>query len=313
MGSIRGAADSLAITAPALNKRILALEDELGVAIFERLPHGVRPTTAGELLLHYIRTQLSELDRLHSQIADLSGIRRGQVSIASSQAPLSFLLPEQVARYRGEHPGVNFTLHLHDRTTAGEALVDRSADLAVVFEPAPSPDFHALLSVPQRVHAVMSANHPLAAAQELRLRDCLDYPTAVPSDPHGVRLLLDRALAGSSRRLEPVIESDSFEFLRQSVRDGELVTFQVPVGLANEVPTRIAVGGRRRRDPSSALVARVLAERDVPPGTLCLGQLRGRSLPVAAARFAETLGRVITERYGPVASAGQTWPPVPRS
>ena len=329
VGSIRGAADSLAITGSALNRRILALEEELGVAIFERLPHGVRPSTAGELLLQHIRTQFSDIERLRSQIADLSGVRRGHVAIASSQAPLSYLLPEQVAGYRAEYPGVSFALQLRDRTAAAQALLDHSADLAIAFEPAPSPDFHPLLNVRQRVHAVMSATHPLAAETELRLRDCLACPIAVPAAPHGVRHLLEAALAGSSRRLEPVIESDSFEFLSRSVRDGELITFQIPVGLADGVPTsvgadlgsdagaapaaadaapRSAVGARRvptRRDEDAGaaatvppgLVARPLAERDVPAGTLSFGQLRGRTLPVAAARFAESLSRVLAERY----------------
>jgi len=298
VGSIRGAAESLAITASALNRRILALEDDLGVAIFERLPQGVRPTTAGELLLQHIRTQFSDLDRLHSQIADLSGIRRGRVVIASSQAPLSYLLPEQVALYRHAHPGVNFELQLRDRTCASAALIDHSADLAVVFEPAPSADFHPLMSVPQRIHAVMSATHPLATGQTLRLRDCLTFPLAVPSDPHGVRLLLETALALTSRRLEPAVESDSFEFLRHSLRDGELITFQIPVGLADDVSMDGVAGGVAPSACSSDLTARPLAERDVPPGLLSLGQLRGRTLPVAAARFAQRLSLVLEERYG---------------
>ncbi len=74
-GSIRGAAESLAITSTALNRRILALEEELGVPVFERLPHGVRLSSAGEILIHHIRNQISDMERVRSQIADLSGVR----------------------------------------------------------------------------------------------------------------------------------------------------------------------------------------------------------------------------------------------
>lgn len=49
-GSFRKAADKMAITSTALNRRILALEQELGVSLFERLPHGVKPTVAGDTL-----------------------------------------------------------------------------------------------------------------------------------------------------------------------------------------------------------------------------------------------------------------------
>ena len=80
-GSIRRAAETLAITSTALNRRILALEEELGAPIFERLPHGVRLSTAGELLIRHIRDQLSDIERVKSQIADLSGVRRGRALI----------------------------------------------------------------------------------------------------------------------------------------------------------------------------------------------------------------------------------------
>jgi len=74
-GSIRSAAETLAITPSALNRRILALEDELCVLIFERLPPGVRLSTAGEVLMQHIRMQSSDMVRVTSPIAHLTGVR----------------------------------------------------------------------------------------------------------------------------------------------------------------------------------------------------------------------------------------------
>ena len=91
-GSIRRAAQTLAITSTALNRRILAMEEELGVPIFEGLPRGVRLSTAGELLIQHIRSQMADMERVQSQIADLSGARRGHVSIVCGQALLPCLL-----------------------------------------------------------------------------------------------------------------------------------------------------------------------------------------------------------------------------
>lgn len=59
--SIRGTAETLNITPSALNRRILALEEEPGVPIFERLPHGVRVSTAGEALIHHVGSQMSDM------------------------------------------------------------------------------------------------------------------------------------------------------------------------------------------------------------------------------------------------------------
>ena len=90
-GSIRQAAEQLAITPSALNRRVIALEHELGVEIFERLGRGVRLSPAGELLVDAMRKHLAEAEALKSRIADLSGLRRGHVSIACSQAVFCLL------------------------------------------------------------------------------------------------------------------------------------------------------------------------------------------------------------------------------
>ena len=58
-GSIRKAADALNIASSALNRQILDLEMDLGAPLFERLPRGVRVTSAGEAFLVYARLVIS--------------------------------------------------------------------------------------------------------------------------------------------------------------------------------------------------------------------------------------------------------------
>tara|TARA_S200000501_G_scaffold347858_1_gene362588 strand:- start:481 stop:1389 length:909 start_codon:yes stop_codon:yes gene_type:complete len=275
-GSIRKAAGTLAITSTALNRRILALEDELGVPIFERMARGVRLTTAGEILIHHVRGQLTDMERVKSQIADLSGERRGHVSIACSQALLPYLLPEQIAIYRGKNPGVTFGVLLRDRAAAEQALVDFSADLVLVFEPVRLLEFQNLLSIRQPLHAVMAAAHPLAQQQSVRLRECLRYPVVLPTENFGVRHLLEAAVRRTSLTLNPVVVSDSFEFLRNHAVAENVVAFQIPIGLP-------------ALDEQAGVVSRVVDRRDVPSGLLYFGQLRGRTLPVASARFAQQM------------------------
>lgn len=282
-GSIRKAAEQLAITSTALNRRLLALEEELGAPVFERLPRGVRLSTAGELLIQHIRAQIADVDKLKSQIADLAGERRGHVAVACSQALLPYVLPEQIARYRASHPAVTFGVHLRDRAAAEQALVDHEADIAVVFEPVRLSEVQVLSTVPQTVCAVMAADHPLARHDTLRLRHLIDYPLGLPTARYGVRHLIDLALQRSSVHLTVVVESDSFEFLRRYPAREHLVTFQIPSGL----PTLDGVDG---------IVTRPLDSRDVPAGMLYLCQLRGRTLPVAAAKFAVQLEKTLLER-----------------
>lgn len=284
-GSIRKAAEGLAITSTALNRRLLALEEELGVPVFERRPRGVRLSTAGELLIHHLRGQAADFEKFKGQIADLRGERRGHVSIACSQAFLPYFLPRQIGQYRRDHPGVTFGARVRDRAAAEAALVDLTADLALVFEPVRLSEVQMLATARQSIHAVMAADHPLAGRETVRLRDCAGFAVALPTAAYGVRHLIDLALRRSNIALQVAIEADSFDFLRHYPREEPVLSFQIPIGLPEDrVPGSLLADG---------LISRPVDGRDMPEGRLYLCQLRNRALPVAAAKFAAQLERAM--------------------
>lgn len=274
-GSIRRAAEDVNLTASALNRRIQNFEQEFGWPIFERLPRGMRLNPAGELLMQHIKLQRSEMARVQSQVADLSGERRGHVSIACSQALLPYFLPEEIATYRKDHPGVTFSVNVRDRVQAETDLAAFDSDIALVFEPVHMVDFEILYELPQRVHAVFRADSALAKKSELRLRDCVSKKIVLPSAPFGVRHLLEMAATRRMQSLNPVVETESFELIRHYVLEENAVGFQIPIGLK---PAR-----------QDGVAHAPLSEKDVPAGRLLLGQMKGRTLPMAPAKFARQL------------------------
>lgn len=282
-GSIRRAAEELAITPSALNRRIQAFEEELGEKVFERLPQGVRLNPAGELLLNSARRQMAEIERLRSQIADLSGMRRGHVAVACSQALAPYFLPEQVMLYNASFPQVTFDIQVHDRGSSEHALVDYEADFALTFGNVRLPEIEIVAQAEQVLNVVVARDHPLARADQVRLRDCLRYPLALPTSAFGGRQMLDAAVARSSVPRRILVESDSFEFLKGVVACSQAVMVQIPIG----TPT----------DPDDRIVSRPLDARDVPHGVLSVLQLRGRTLPVAAARFMDQIVRALEARF----------------
>lgn len=284
-GSIRKAAEDTNITASALNRRIKSFEDEFGSEIFERLPRGMRLNPAGELLMQHIRAQRNDMQRVQSQVADLSGERRGHVSIACSQALLPYFLPREIARYRADHPGVTFSINVRDRVQAEQDLASFSSDIALVFEPVHLVDFEVLYVLPQPVHAVMRADSGLVGQSSVRLRDLTGQKLVVPARPFGVRHLLDLSYKRKAMSLTPDVETESFELIRHYVVHENAVGFQIPIGLDTTRQSGIA------HIPMSV--------RDVDAGQLFLGQMKGRALPVASARFAMQLMAALAENATP--------------
>jgi DNA-binding transcriptional LysR family regulator len=287
-GSIRKAAENLAITPSALNRRILALEEELGVDIFDRLGRGVRLSTAGELMVDMMRKHLAQTKVLSSRIADLSGLRRGHVSVACSQAVLPYFLPSQIKLYQAQHPQVTFNVIIRDGEAAQEALLSYVADIAIVFEPLTSADFQTICAVEQPIHALMSRDHPLARRDAVRLSDCLAHPLALPGRSYAVRRILDSYADRLPARLEPSLEAESYVLLRNFVADSDAIAFELAIGLP---PEKLGEG----------LVSRPLKVPRSAFGSLYLAQLRERTLPVASARFARQLAQALQETWGDAA------------
>jgi DNA-binding transcriptional LysR family regulator len=126
----------------------------------------------------------------------------------------------------------------------------------------------------------MHVEHPLARAGRggVRLRECAEWPLALPDRDTGGRQMLERFLVRSSVRLRPVIESNSFEFLRSCLDDRETLSFQIAIG---------ALSGR------PDLAARVVDDAGFPRGDLVLAHLAGRQLPPIAHAFAEAVGKAM--------------------
>lgn len=285
VGSIRKAAEQLAITSTALNRQILAMEEELGVPIFDRLPTGVRLSTAGELLVHHARKQISDLARVKSQISDLAGERRGHVSIVCGQAMMIAFIPEMIQQYRAKHPGVSFEVRVCNRSDYQAALNNYSADIAVVFEPIMDTSFQHAIDVPQRLYAVFEAPHELEQHEELRLRDCISYPLALPTRQNSIRYILETTAIRLQRKLDVVIESDNHSLLRQCLANHHTLGFQISIGLP-------------KQQDKDRLVSVPIVEKDIKMGRLYAGQRKDRTLPVAAARFLEQICQSLAEHYG---------------
>src|SRR3954466_12622200 len=109
-GSFSKAADELYLAQSAVSQQGRRFEEELGVEGFRRNSRSVELTAEGEVVLEYAHRVLREVDGLHSELGELTGLVRGEVRIGGMYPTGPYDLAEILAEFRSRHPGIVINL-----------------------------------------------------------------------------------------------------------------------------------------------------------------------------------------------------------
>lgn len=136
-GSLSAAARALGMAQPTLGRQVSALEEELGVVLFERVGRGLTLTPSGEQLLEYVRKMGEAANEMSLKSFGQSKVIEGKVRLAVSEVFAAFTLPSILAKLRKSHPGIEI-----DVITSSEAsdLLRREADIAIRYFHPTEPD-----------------------------------------------------------------------------------------------------------------------------------------------------------------------------
>ena len=127
-GSLSAAARALNISQPTLGRQVTALEQELGVALFERGGRGLEPTPSGLMLLEHVRGMGEAASRLSLAASGRAQAIEGTVSISATEGAAAYSLPPILAKLRQAEPGIRIDVVATDSTSD---LKRREADIAV--------------------------------------------------------------------------------------------------------------------------------------------------------------------------------------
>jgi len=132
-GSITAAAHSLGYSQPAVSQQLKKLEEQLGLAVVERIGRGVRLTEVGFVLARHAVTVANALDAAAGEIAELQGLRSGVVRLVAFPSASAALVPSLLARMKSQHPQIGVTYLEAEPPEAVAAVRENLADLAITF------------------------------------------------------------------------------------------------------------------------------------------------------------------------------------
>ncbi len=219
LGSVQRAADALHLTPPAVSMQIKELEHQVGLSLFDRGNRRLVLSTAGEYFLVYARRLLGTLKEAEDAMARFTRIESGTLNVGMVSSA-KYFLPQLLAQFHTEHPGVEVRLRLGSREQLAALMQANEVDLAIMGRP---PKDFACRAEPFAMHPhvlVTAPTHPFAQAESVPAAALAREPFIVREPGSGTRAALDEYL--DSHHLMPmvVMEMHSTEAIKQAVMAG---------------------------------------------------------------------------------------------
>jgi LysR family transcriptional regulator, carnitine catabolism transcriptional activator len=258
------------LSQPAFSALIRALEEQLGLRLFDRTTRSVELTVEGRLFEESARRVLHEAQQALADLRAHAARQRGRVSLALLPSLAAGWLPPLLASFHERHPDI--VLDVAD--VLSEDCVERvrsgRADFALASTRADTPELRTELFCSDRFHLVCRRDHPLAKLRAPRMADVAAHPIVQLSRSSSVRHHVEAAV--HPRQLLTVLELDQLSTVAGMLRAGLGVSLVPELTLFHfrhpELLTRPVEGLKlkrqifvvRRRDRSLSIAAQALYE-----------------------------------------------------
>ncbi len=210
------AADLLGISQPPLSQQIQALEQELGVRLFERSNRHVALTDAGRLFLEETRQTLAQVSKSVDVVRRAEQGEIGELQIGfTASAPFVSIIPRAVFAFRQAFPAVHLDLQEMTSSQVCQALMEKKLQIGMI-RPLELPgELDAVELLREPLVALLHAGHPLAGEQDggLALAELADQPFVFFPRSYGTGLYAQLFSLARQAGFTPRITQEAHEAL----------------------------------------------------------------------------------------------------
>lgn len=271
------AAEELHLTQPGISKHLKGLEEYYGTQLFDRLGKKVVLTQAGEALFEATSAAFNLLDQAKTRIDDLSGLLAGKLAIGTCVTVGTYILPEQLVRFRQRYPGIRIKVETALSGQITQLVLDNTLELGLVGHYTPDPRLVVDPFLKDRLQLVVSPRHSWSAKKApIPLKELASQTLLVSSRGAGTYRIVDALLKKSGVTPGGIVELGTTEGVKEAI--------------AADLGVSLLSGHVLKKELASGVLATLALKGGEPSRDLYLIYRKDHSLSRAARAFLDLLG-----------------------
>jgi len=206
-------------TQPTISLQVKALEDELGVRLFERLGHKkLKLTPEGQILYDITLPIIDDFENITPRFNESRGLRGvGGVTVVTHLAVMVYCLPEIIKQFKAQFPAIQLSILNRTRREILSMIEEGEADLAVSsLDTIPDNVDYRVFSRFNRI-LIASKDHPLSKRKNITPEDLAEYPLILPHRESNTRKIIDSVFASKGLTYNLTMEITGREAIKTYV------------------------------------------------------------------------------------------------
>ncbi|MDP2696902.1 LysR family transcriptional regulator [Thalassospira sp.] len=228
------AAEAIHLTPSAVSSAIRNLENFYGVELFHRVGRRIELTESGRVFLGEARATLARVRAAELALAEMGGLKRGEIHIQASQTIAGYWLPPLLMQFHYHHPHIDLHVETGNTRTVADAVLRGTANIGFVEGEIEDPALAREEIGEDALTIVVGAQHPWADGRTVTLDQLV----------HGTPWILREAGSGTRSEFENALMRDGADITRLSVTmilpSNDAVMSAVQAGLCATAVSRLA-------------------------------------------------------------------------
>ena len=247
-GTFSRAAKKMNLSQPSLTKHIANLEAILGMTVVRREKTGVVLTPEGKIIFDLARKMIKLRDEAGEKIAGMQQNEAGEIAVAASTIPATYILPHVLGLFRKTHPGIRITVQSADSEEVLNLILGGEKELGIIGKKPSRGKLEAISLWRDRLVLTVPAGHRWAGKPSVSLPEVMEEPFIIREKGSATREIFERCLkekAGTDlSKFRISAEFGSSEAVKEAILAGlgvsilsfRAVTRELKLRLLREVP-----------------------------------------------------------------------------